>query len=222
MQPVSALSANPMSKHLMSIPRRERSSSTSDVSSRSQQHLLPPSPLVDSTRQSLDIQRSLSMPRGIRGLSAEPNPTKSLPSSKSTEFRAAISHRMIRRAETVETSHFSKEDFEVVKVTNSTAKLTTIPIEGNPLSCGSLFHILDPVTANMAWVGFASSNESKSIFSCKCWKWLGICTGDSGDHVCMFVCVNTRRESCLSLLLGLYHGEPVQGAGHYWTCKWGV
>jgi len=89
MQPVSALSGNPMSKHLMSIPRRERSSSTSDVSSRSQQHLLPPSPLVDPTRQSLDIHRSLSMPRGVRGLSAEPNPTKSLPSSKSTDFRAA-------------------------------------------------------------------------------------------------------------------------------------
>ena len=61
------------------------------------------------------------MPRGIRGLSAEPNPTKSLPSSKSTEFRAALSHRTIKRAETVETSHFNKEDFEVVKVTNSIA-----------------------------------------------------------------------------------------------------
>ena len=123
MQPVSTMSGSPphirssMNKHLMSIPRRERSSSTSDVSSPTQQHhLLPPSPLVDPIQRSVDIQRSLSMPRGVRGLSAEPNPSKSLPASKSTDFRSALSHRMIRRAETVETTHFSKEDFEVVQV----------------------------------------------------------------------------------------------------------
>ena len=121
-QPVSIMSGSPthpLNKHLMSVmPRRERSSSSSDVSSLpvAQHRLLPlpPSP-YDS------IQRSQSMPRGAN-LLPEPHLHQSLPTSKSTEFRKMVAHsRMMRRAETVETYTLSKEDFEVpeVKVTRS-------------------------------------------------------------------------------------------------------
>ena len=69
---------------------------------------LPPSPF-DS------IQRSQSMPRGAN-LLPEPHLNRSLPTSKSTEFRKMMAHSRIKRAETVETYTLSKEDFEVPEV----------------------------------------------------------------------------------------------------------
>ena len=116
MQPVSIMSGSPthpINKHLMStISRRERSSSSSDVSSlpvaQSRLLPLPPSPF-DS------IQRSQSMPRGAN-LLPEPHLHRSLPVSKSTEFRKIVAQSRIRRAETVETYTLSKEDFEVPEV----------------------------------------------------------------------------------------------------------
>ena len=115
MQPVSVMSGSPthpLNKHLIAaLPRRERSSSSSDVSSLpvAQHRLLPlPSPPFH------PLQRSKSMPRGAN-LTPEPHLHRSLPASKSTDFKKMMAHSRIRRAETVETYTLSKEDFEVHK-----------------------------------------------------------------------------------------------------------
>lgn len=115
MQPVSIMSGSPthpLNKHLIAaLPRRERSSSSSDVSSLpvAQHRLLPlPSSPFD------PLQRSQSMPRGAH-LTPEPHLNRSLPASKSTDFKKLMAHSRIRRAETVETYTLSKEDFEVHK-----------------------------------------------------------------------------------------------------------
>ena len=58
------------------------------------------------------FSRSASLPRGIRGRSAEPNSPLSN-SATEQSLRSAISPRFIRRTATVDTTSMHKEEFEV-------------------------------------------------------------------------------------------------------------
>lgn len=60
-----------------------------------------------------DYLRSSSLPRNVRGSSAEPAPYLLSSQSADRELRAALSPRFIRRTATVDTNMISKEEYDV-------------------------------------------------------------------------------------------------------------
>ena len=86
------------------VPPEPRSSPSSPT------HVQPTSSLT--LPLSAAFSRSASLPRGLRGRSAEPNPSLSN-SATEQSLRTAMSPRFIRRTATVDTNNMHKEEFEV-------------------------------------------------------------------------------------------------------------
>lgn len=124
----SAMAGDPRKRHLFSLTRERSASANEHIleipdDSLPQVQLAPPSPVASLPHnlshhlspRTLTLPssygRSSSLPRGLRGSSAEPESLSQ--SSPTRALKASISPRFIRRTATVDTNMISKEEYEV-------------------------------------------------------------------------------------------------------------
>ena len=130
---LSAMSLDPRNSHLFLQKSRARSSSASGQllevpepgslsKSAPSSPVNPESSLPVSLSPSSDFYRSASLPRGVRGVSAEPAQNSLSNSTPEHSMRGALSPRFIRRTATIDTTMISKEEFDVSVLSESACR----------------------------------------------------------------------------------------------------